>query len=426
MPRSDPRAAGVLLLGLSLLAGCTSLSDSMFILSKLEDPVKSNALTEQGIARYQLVLVSRGEYSRVAEVRRYFEVALRYDPDNPKAKAYLEKIDNYRNSEGRKRVREAQALLKRGKRSQEEDYAMCLAVQRAYQLLPEEAEVASLHRETTQVRGSLVEALLQRSKASKDQLREDTPIPAREKLTIESFRLIGRALAIDPANTSARSEERAMRSELSRVFESHRKAAEQNIEKAQFAEAGKELALLEELNRSLGHPFDREVESLGYGLNYRWARALFERKEYAAAEARADAALKVRRTDETASLKRRIAQARAQSEAGASFESGLQQADRLIAQGELAAAQRRIDLLARDTSEPGRLASLEERRERIRAQLPSLYQQAVNAYKAEEFEDSIRLFQVVVQIDVEYEQAADYLDKATAKQKLLDQYGGDQ
>jgi hypothetical protein len=423
MHRAYWQAAGALLVTLVLLAGCTSLSDSRFLLSRLDDPVKSRALTEQGIAHYQLYLVSRGEYSRVPEVRRYFEVALRYDPDNLKAQAYLERIDNFRTVEGRKRVREAQALLKRDKRSQEEDYALCLAVQKAYQLLPDDAEVESLRQPTTQLRVSLVETLLQRCMTTLALIEVDTPAPAREKLTIEAFRSVSRALTLDPQNSTARSQEQDMRSELGRIFESRRKTAEQKVEKGQFGEAGRDLALLEELNRSMDHPFDREVESLSYSLSYRWARALLQRKEYAAAESRVEAALAVRRTDEAAALKRRIAEARAASEASASFESGLQKVDRLIAQGELAEANRRLALLARGMSDPGKSASLAERRERLRAQLPDLYQRAVNAYKAEEFQDSIKLFQTVLQIDVEYEQAAEYLDKAQAKQKLLEQYG---
>src|SRR5512135_893885 len=89
-----------------LLAGCAGLSDSLFLLRRLDDPAKSRAVAEQGVALYQLSLVARGEYERVNEVRRYFEVALRYDPANRKAQAYLDLVDNYRSVEARNRVRE--------------------------------------------------------------------------------------------------------------------------------------------------------------------------------------------------------------------------------------------------------------------------------------------------------------------------------
>lgn len=118
-----------------------------------------------------------------------------------------------------------------------------------------------------------MQGFLLRAKADRDQIRQNTPVPAREKLTIEAFRGLGRALAIDPRNSTVRSEQRRMLSELDRIVAIHLLAAEGGIEKGQFGEAGKELALLEDLNRRLGHGYDRELEALGYDLNYRWARA---------------------------------------------------------------------------------------------------------------------------------------------------------
>ena len=46
----------------------------------------------------------------------------------------------------------------------------------------------------------------------------------------------------------------------------------------------------------------------------------------------------------------------------------------------------------------------------------------INDYRDENFKDAIDLLQTIVSVDVGYEQAADYLDKATAKEKLVEQY----
>ncbi len=40
----------------------------------------------------------------------------------------------------------------------------------------------------------------------------------------------------------------------------------------------------------------------------------------------------------------------------------------------------------------------------------------------ENFADAIEALETVVRIDVSYEQAADYLEKARSKQRLLEQY----
>jgi hypothetical protein len=45
----------------------------------------------------------------------------------------------------------------------------------------------------------------------------------------------------------------------------------------------------------------------------------------------------------------------------------------------------------------------------------------VQAYRDEDFKTAIELLQTVVGVQVDYEQASDYLDKAKSKQKVLDQ-----
>lgn len=409
---------------LLLLAGCTSLSDSRF-LNSLEDPVKSRAVTEQGIARYQLALVTRGEYERVEEVRRYFEVALRYDPNNRQAQAYLDLVDGYRDAETRKRVREAEQLLKKGKRGQEEDYALCLAVVRAGQLSPQDEQVAALRRQTAEVRGTLVALYLERGRDARAQAKASSSAAAQEKLYLEAFRSINRVLAIDLQNKNAQAEKDSLRTAVNDIFTERLAGAGQMVGKSKFAEARQEVVLLEELNRRLGHPCDDQIGDLNYTLHFRWARSLFDRRDYPAAQARADAALAVRKTEEAAALRRKIQQARRQSESGVSYEAALEQADRALEQGDLAGAYRRFNALARGTQDRARLATLESRREKVRVQLPGLYEKAVGYYRAEDFQKAVELLETVLAIDVEYEQAAEYLDKARTKQKLLEQFGGE-
>ncbi len=340
-------------------------------LSRLSDPVKARVVTEEGIALYQLALVKRGEYDRVAEVRRYFEVALRFDPGNRQAQAYLELVDKYRETETRKRLREAEALLKKGKRSQEEDYALCLAVTRAGQLAPEDDEVAALLRQTEELRGTLVTFYLERGREVRSKARAESGAEAREKLYLEAFRSFNRVLAVEPQNPSARTEQASLAAAVNEILEERLEGARQLAAKGKYAEARKEGALLEELNRRLGHPLDAEVGELNYSLNYRWARSLLERRDYPAALARADAALAVRKTEEATALRRRILEARKLSASGVSYEAALDEVDRLFAGGDLAGAYRRIDELAGATKDRARLNALETRKEKIRAQLPS-------------------------------------------------------
>lgn len=410
-----PRAAAALCL-LLLLAGCSSLSDSLFLLRKLDDPAKSRALTDQGVELFELYIVGRGEYGRIEKVRGYFEVALRFDPTNGKAKVYLERVDGFRKAETGKNLAQAGGLLKKARRSREEDYALCLAASRAWELDPANEEVLRLRQETSALRQGLVAQLLEEALAAKAR--------GQEGAFIEAFRSLNQALAIEPGNRRLREEADALRPSIDVIFAERLRKAERLSAEARFGEALREVDLLEELNLRLEHSFDRELAELNYALNLQWARSLYERREYSAAETRVAGALAVRKTDEAAALRRRILEARAKSESVSSFEAGLGEVDRLIAEGDLAGAYRRSERLAQGTREPARLASLEERQKRIRSQLPFLYQTAVDYYRAEEYRKAAELLQTVLAIDLEFEQAAEYLDKARTKQKLLEQYGG--
>jgi hypothetical protein len=415
--------AALLAACLLFLAGCAGLSDSLFLLRRLDDPAKSRAVTEQGIEFYKLSLVSRGEYERVGEVRRYFEVALRYDPGNQKAQAYLDLVDSFRTVETRKRVREAGELLKKSERSREQDYALCVAVACANQLAPGDEEVVSLLNQTAKTRGTLTSFYLQSGREARSQALAVSSSDLREQQYLDAFRSFNRVLAVDPQNRGAQAEKNSILASVQDIAAAHLDGARRLVGKSKFAEAQKEAVLVEELNLRLDHRFDRELEEFEYSLQYKWARSLLERKDYAKALARVDSALAVRKSEEASALKQRILAARRQSVEGMSFEAALAEVDRLIAQEDLPTASQRLEALRRGTRERARLNALEARREKLRGLLPALYEKAVAFYRAEDFQSAAELLAVVLAVDVEYEQAAEYLDKARTKQKLLERYG---
>jgi hypothetical protein len=249
-----------------------------------------------------------------------------------------------------------------------------------------------------------------------------TPPVTREALYVEAFQDVTRALVVDPGNGDARGSRESLHDELAALCRRHADAANDLTGKRKFEEARAEVAALAGLNRKLDGQFDAEVKAAGYALNYRWAASLLAQKEYPRAEARVDAALSFDRTPEAAALKRRISDIRAQQDQEASFDSGLQEIDRLIGSGDLVSAKRRIDSLTRVTRDAAKLDTLDDRRDKVLSSLKDIYDKGVAAYRDERFKDAIDSLQTVVLVDVNYEQASDYLDKARAKQKLLDQY----
>jgi hypothetical protein len=405
-----------------LLAGCSSLGDDRFLVKNLDERGKAKALTEAGIQEYQLHLVRRAEYGMIDEIKQYFVVALRFDPASALAKKYLALVANYKESLLKASLKEAARFAQKPKRTEEETYLLCLAVQKAARIDPANQEVQKLVGDTTQARNALVDTYLGRAKAAMDKVDDKTPDAARERLSIDAFQNVSRALSADPQSLAAGNLKDSLRSDVSRIASRRLENVQKLIAAQSFADAKAQVSLLNDLNRKLDNSIEADVRGVSYTLNYKWATSLFDQKEYAQAEVKADAALALKRTEEAAALKKRISDLRARTETNISFDAALQDIDRLIAKGELIAAQRKIDSLAKSATGQSKLASLDERGEKVRANLKGLYDKAVGAYRDEDFKAAIELLETVVAIDEGYEQAADYLDKAQSKQKLLEQF----
>jgi len=405
-----------------LLAGCSSLGDDRFLVKNLDERGKAKALTEAGIQEYQLHLVRRAEYGMIDEIKQYFVVALRFDPASALAKKYLALVANYKESLLKASLKEAARFAQKPKRTEEETYLLCLAVQKAARIDPANQEVQKLVGDTTQARNALVDTYLGRAKAAMDKVDDKTPDAARERLSIDAFQNVSRALSADPQSLAAGNLKDSLRSDVSRIASRRLENVQKLIAAQSFADAKAQVSLLNDLNRKLDNSIEADVRGVSYTLNYKWATSLFDQKEYAQAEVKADAALALKRTEEAVALKKRISDLRARTETNISFDAALQDIDRLIAKGELIAAQRKIDSLAKSATGQSKLASLDERGEKVRANLKGLYDKAVGAYRDEDFKAAIELLETVVAIDEGYEQAADYLDKAQSKQKLLEQF----
>jgi hypothetical protein len=422
MRRTICHLAAAALLAAAVLASCASFGDGLFLLNHLDDPAKANALTEAGIAQYTVRLVQHAEYEAAKEVRRYFDAALRYDPSNPQARQYLDLVDTYLVTRLKANVKEADRLLAKKARTRDEDYLMVAAVEKAARLDGQNEDVRRLQRETVGLRDALIREGLAFERAAVEKITEKTPDDARDRLWIDAYLAVGRVLVLDAKNDAALAEQAQTRRRVEEAFARRFSTVRGLLGELKFTASKAEIAEMSELSRRSGGLGEETVRTATYELNYRWARWLYGEKEYASADVRVKAALAVQRTADATALAKRIADALAKTETGGSFETTVKDIDRLIGAGELVAAQNRLEALERSTMDKARLAELDGRRERIRGFLADLYARGLAAYRVENFADAIEALETVVRIDVGYEQAAEYLEKARSKQRLLEQY----
>lgn len=409
-------------LAAAFLASCASFGDDLFLLGKLDDPAKANALTEAGIEQYTVRLVQRAEYEAVKDVRRYFDAALRYDPSNARAKQYLDLVDTYTASRLKANVKEADRLLAKKTRTRDEEYLMVAAVEKAARLDAQNEDVRRLQRESAGQRDALVKEGLAAERAAVEKITDKTPDDARDRLWVDAYLAARRVLALDARNDAVLAEQARTRRQVEEAFARRLAAVRGLVGELKFTASKAEIAEMSELSRRSGGLGEEAVRTATYELSYRWARWLYDQKEYASADVRVKAALAAERTADASSLAKRISEALAKTETGVSFETALKDVERLIGAGELVAAHNRLQALERATNDPAKLAELDARRERIRGFLADLYARGLAAYRVENFADAVEALETVVRIDVGYEQAAEYLEKARSKQRLIEQY----
>jgi len=408
-------------LALLSLFACASAPDN-FLLTRLDGQAKARALVDEGAQQYRLQLLGRGDLSKVASVREYFTMALRFDPQSILAARYRDLVDNFRAAQFSHALKAAQAVYAVQRRREDEDYAMVLEIQTARRLEPSNAAAARLAGDTESIRQRLVAQYLSKAWTSLGKAAQATSAADRESWDIDAYQSFDKVLQIDPQNGTATGQMESIRNALDKSAAARVDQVNKLIAAGQFENAGDQIALLASTSRKVGGALDGRVAGARYSLDYQWARSLWARKSYVMAEDKVNDALRIFQTDEALALKRKIADLASQAEQQASFDSSLEQIDSLIQQGDLAAAAGRIESLSRRTDDQAKLDQLDVRRQKVRSYLPQMYAAAVTDYRNESFKDAIELLRTIVQIDVDYEQAADYLEKASAKEKLVEQY----
>lgn len=399
--------------------GCVSADDS-FLVQKLDDQSKSQMLTAEGIDQYQLYVVKNRDFEQIDRIKEYFNTALRFDPTNTQAQTYLGMIDQYKASQVKVNIAAAGKLLAKPKRTDDDMYLLAVYLNTAASLDPQNADAQKGLATTAAERSRLVDSYVGKARTSIAGIDDKSTVAAREKAYTDAFASVNKALDVDPRNGPAASLAGTIKAELSRMVSARVAAIGKLVAAAKYSDARTQLTGLSDLNRRAGSAFDADVSAQAYSVNFTWANALYGQKDYITAESRVDAALAVKRTGEATALKRKLVDLRSKIDSGASFDTALQTIDKAIAGGDLVSAHRLLETVANNTTDQSKLSQLDDRDQQIQDALKAIYDQGVQAYRDEDFKTAIDRLQIVVSIKVDYEQAADYLDKAKSKQKLLD------
>lgn len=423
--KSFTRGLALLLVLAPLLwSSCASLVDDLYTMKTLEDARKAAALADQGVQAYNDRLVVAADYSSLDLVKKYFVVALRYDPANPKARQYLDKVDSFRTATVTTKLKTVAALDAKKTRKEEDDIALFAALGVAALLDPSNPEVQRLEKEKADAKKTLVVVIVNRIAGQDSKKTDKSSVLELEDIYVGVYNDATKVVTIDRTNPDGKRYLTTARDSLAKLLAKRNDTIKAALEAGAYEAAAAELGTFTTLNKKVAGAFTPETQAATYEVYFHWAEALQKKKDYANAKVKIDIALAARRTDEALAIKAGILARNSQGSKVLTFELSLAEVDRGIDSGDLAQAKRNLEALAATVKEQAKLDLLEARRQRIVLALGALYEKGQTAYRAENFKTAIQLFQSIVDVDVDYEQASDYLDKATSKQKLLDQFSG--
>jgi hypothetical protein len=419
--------ASVFILFLSCNSGPAVTGDNAFLLQSLDDANKSIALTNQGEAAYNTYIVQQSDYSKTDYIRQFFVVALRYDPENAKAKQNLDKVDAAKSLLLDSRLKTAVALGAKPNRKEAENYAFITSLQGVVAIDPKNETAVKMLKDNAALQVSLADGYLKRGTETKMKADDKaTAAQDRETLYLSALDDASKAAAVSVAGSKSMSQAQSLKSglavDLGKSFDSRAATEAKLLQAAKYEEAKAELGRMSFLSVKMDGARGAEVNNATYALYFQWAKALDAKGQVADAQDKVDQALAAKRGTEALELKKKISAKAASSNQDAAFDAALPEIDKAIAKGDFLAATRRIDSTSKLSKDKAKQDQLESRRAKMRDAVGGLYEAGVAAYRAEDFKTAIDKLSSVVGFKADYEQAADYLAKAKEKQKLLDQF----
>jgi hypothetical protein len=386
-------------------------------------------MTQKGVDMYELQLETNDNYLLVSEIRKCYEIALKYDPANETALEYTEKLDNYiaetytgymeKISENREKTDD---------RDSDDDYLLCFYVIKAYELDPENSEISEIRKEIRPVLDNLIAEYVAEANSLTNEAALETESENQEALLVQALGIYDKINGIDPGNKQIDKESITAKEMFLVIMDQKMEYLYSRIANQYYTVSVPEVNSLSDYNKKVDNARQDEVNELQYFLYFEWAKYMYDKGDLDVAYSKVDAAIYFSGKEEAyelrSSISSKLEEYREQRNAAAlaeSFNDFIDQIDALIADEELAIAYSRIREIE-DTLDSSQKRQVDERKSIILGKLAPIYEAGVQAYIDENFTDAINKFSIIVKIDSSYEDAAAYLDKAKAKQALLESY----
>ncbi|MCG8568601.1 MAG: hypothetical protein MJB14_00540 [Spirochaetes bacterium] len=420
-----------------------SVNIDNFLIKKLNKSEKSAALSKKGVNLY-LKMSKEKNYEAVDTVREFFLLALWLDINNIEAIEFLKKTNEFKIYNFRKHYKSADLYYQKLQNMKEDHpsreqtmFNACFYLQEALHIDSETQLIQELRKELQPTLRYLQNEYLKTGNKLKKDIKKLSDNSEKIKKVFEGYRNYGKALLLEPENKSAKREKQYFEEELVVLMDILYDETVTLIDNEEFDRVNQNINELNSYSKRADNIYKSKIQKVNYLKLVKEAKIYFDKKNLNLAKKRIRSAMAIEKSEEAITLKKEIDKIIAQNTAyiqarqtaianAQEFNKTIEQIDELIVMEEYILAQSQVKSLLETVKQKSYRQELSNYLTNINniinQKLPPLYKKAVEHYNNEEFDAAIDLFNQVMDINPNYENAKNYLDKAIAKKKALESF----
>lgn len=404
---------------LLLASSCVTYRANMFLINNTTVEQKADFLFREGQRRYNTEVLENSDYYAIPEIRRLFSDTLKLNPLHPEAQKYIDNLDSFKEKKFNSFKATAKKLYATEKRTEAQDYELVYATRMANELNKSDKEISKLHGAIKETRTAVIASREVKLADIQQKISAEKNQQAMLKQLREADRLIRDIEKIDPANKNASKARVVVTEKTDSLAQKDIDAAEKFLAEKKFSEAEDAILRAEKSLAAVSRKPGTKIADVKYRVYYAWSLELYNAKKFQSAQDRVLSAIKTNKTTEAASLKAKIDKAVSTRDFDADIADILASVDARLAKNDPAGAMGIIDETAPKLKTQANKDKLLAKRDAVRAQIKTVYQEGIALYNEEDYESARRKFRTVIEADKEYEQAQAYLDRTETKIRAL-------
>ncbi len=414
-----------IVIGLYFFNGCAAgnTKGENLIINNFSDKEKSVLLSDKGILLYN-IMIEKDDITFVPNIKNILQESLKLDPKNQDAGIYLQKTANYVSNAIAKNIKIVKNnLAKKKRRTDDDNYNLCITLQKVYQIDPTNNEVITLRVKTKDIREELAGKMLSYGDAELKLIEKLANKIIQGNAVVPIIEKFNKALLL---GSSQENNLTAKRSDFANILSGDMdfiiSETKNLIEKNKNHDAEIRFKILNKYNLCVNRKYDAVLKDLQFNFYFDWSKKLYDSNRFDLAYEKIDLALTFKKTNEAQVLQAKIQNRKNKVDVAGSFSSWISEIDDLIDQKEIALAYQKINFIKTLTKVKDNIKELDNRKAKVIALLDIVYNDGVTDFVSGNYSYAVKEFQNTLTVSPNYKDAGNYLKKAKSELKILELY----